>query len=71
MHASSDIRLVKCFDGLHYSFELLEHIYSSLHEVCLQVTDCRDASISAYERGNLDRACGRRANSRTRRMPGH
>lgn len=37
MHASSDIRIVKCLDGLHYSFEILQHIYSSLHEVCSRV----------------------------------
>ena len=37
MHASSDIRIVKCLDGLHYSFEILGHIYSSLHEVCARV----------------------------------
>ena len=37
MHASYDIRIVKCLDGLHYSFETLEYIYSSLHEVCSRV----------------------------------
>lgn len=37
MHASSDIRIVKCLDGLHYSFEILEYTYSSLHEVCSRV----------------------------------
>lgn len=37
MRASSDIRIVKCLDGLHYSFAILEHIYSSLHETCSRV----------------------------------
>lgn len=34
MHSSTDIRLVKCLDGLHYSFELLEHAYKHLHDTC-------------------------------------
>ena len=37
MHASTDVRIVKCLDGLQYSFKILEHIYPSLHEVCAQV----------------------------------
>jgi hypothetical protein len=50
MHASSDIRIVKCLDGLHYSFEILEHIYSSLHEVCSQVKAEHSSLIPALWR---------------------
>ena len=37
MHASKDIRKIKCLDGLHYSFELLEHSYKSLYENCASI----------------------------------
>ena len=47
MHASSDIRIVKCLDGLHYSFETLKYVYSSLHEVCSNITENQEALIPA------------------------
>lgn len=50
MHASSDIRIVKCLDGLHYSFEILEYIYSPLHEVCSQVKVDRSSLLPALWR---------------------
>lgn len=37
MHASTDIRLVKCLDGLHFSFEMLEHANDGLYELCVRV----------------------------------
>src|SRR5450759_2252123 len=37
MHASTDIRLVKCLDGLHFSFEMLEHANDGLYEICVRV----------------------------------
>ncbi len=37
MHASSDIRIVKCLDGLHYSFEMLYYIHSSLYLNCAKI----------------------------------
>lgn len=30
-HAASDVRIVKCLDGLHFSFQILDHIFSDLH----------------------------------------
>lgn len=32
-----DIKKVRCFDGLHYSFELLEHYYHGLYETCSEI----------------------------------
>src|SRR4051794_19349083 len=37
MHASADIRLVKCLDGLHFSFEMLEQANDGLYETCVRV----------------------------------
>jgi hypothetical protein len=34
MHASTDIRMVKCFDGLNVAFGLIENSYNGLHEEC-------------------------------------
>lgn len=47
LHASSDIRIVKCLDGLHYSFETLSYIYSSLHEICSKIKDDSSSLIPA------------------------
>ena len=41
MHASTDLRLVKCLDGLHYSFALLEHAYDGLHQMCAAINTDR------------------------------
>jgi hypothetical protein len=37
MHSPLDIRNIRCLDGLHYSFELLEHFYESLHKDCCEI----------------------------------
>lgn len=37
MHASTDLRVLKCFDGLQHSFALLNHIYPPLYDLCLQL----------------------------------
>ena len=50
MHASLDIRIVQCLDGLHYSFAILEHIYSSLHEVCVRAPDDHSSLVPALWR---------------------
>ncbi len=34
MHASKDLRNLKCLDGLHYSFEMLDYNFSTLYESC-------------------------------------
>ncbi len=33
------IRTVRCFDGLHHSFELLEFYYRPLHSICAKIPD--------------------------------
>jgi hypothetical protein len=37
MHASEDVRIVKCLDGLHYSFEILQQAYSDLYPTCQKI----------------------------------
>jgi hypothetical protein len=37
MHASTDIRLVKCLDGLLFSFGMLEHANDGLYETCVRI----------------------------------
>jgi hypothetical protein len=37
MHASTDLRNLKCFDGLYYSFEILEYNYKELYKKCASI----------------------------------
>ncbi len=37
MHSSTDIKIVKCLDGLYYSFETLNYLFSSLHQNCCKI----------------------------------
>jgi hypothetical protein len=37
MHSANDVRIVKCLDGLHYSFETLNYLYSRLHDDCCKI----------------------------------
>jgi hypothetical protein len=37
MHASEDLRIIRCFDGIKFSFGLLDLNYSHLHESCLNI----------------------------------
>src|SRR3972149_6534693 len=32
-----EVRNIRCFDGLHYSFELLRHFYQGLHKACCEI----------------------------------
>jgi hypothetical protein len=50
MHASSDLRIVKCLDGLHYSFEILEHLNKSLYEECCRINSDPSSVIPAIWR---------------------
>lgn len=50
MHASTDIRKVKCLDGLHYSFELLDYNYSKMHESCLAINEDQNNLIPALSK---------------------
>lgn len=47
MHASTDIRILKCLDGLHYSFELLEFNHSNLYEICCAINKDQSNLIPA------------------------
>lgn len=47
MHAFDDVRIVKCLDGLDYSFETLEFLYSSLYDACWQIREDQGALIPA------------------------
>jgi hypothetical protein len=50
MHSSSDIRVVTCLDGLHYSFEILKHVYDPLYELCTRLPADSSALIPAIWR---------------------
>ena len=50
MHASTDIRKVKCLDGLHFSFELLEYNYSGMHESCIAINNDQKNIIPALSK---------------------
>jgi hypothetical protein len=50
MHASSDIRVVRCLDGLQYSFVILEHVYSGLHDTCSRIRSDHSALVPALWR---------------------
>lgn len=50
MHAATDIRLVRCLDGLALSFAILQHIHADLHVVCASITSNKDALPPAYWR---------------------
>jgi len=50
MHASTDMRIVKCFDGLHYSFELLTFNYQGLYDTCVSISQDHTNLIPALSR---------------------
>ena len=50
MHASTDTRLVRCFDGLAMSFAMLEKIYSDLHMVCSEIKSKKQSLPEAFLR---------------------
>lgn len=37
MQTARDFRKIRCWDGLHFSFQLLHHHYSSLWETCCKI----------------------------------
>jgi len=50
MHASQDVRVLRCFDGLHYSFAMLELVHSELHESCSRISENPEALVGALWR---------------------
>ncbi len=50
MHVSTDLRLVKCLDGLYYSFELLGHSHAGLHDDCVGISTDRTKLIPALSK---------------------
>ncbi|MGE0085766.1 MAG: hypothetical protein AB7S75_15255 [Desulfococcaceae bacterium] len=34
-----ELRKIRCLDGLHYSFEILEYFYSHLYEICCLISE--------------------------------
>ncbi len=47
MNLTIDTRKLKCLDGLHYSFEMLNLNYESLYDVCTKVTENQTNIIKA------------------------
>lgn len=50
MHASTDIRKIKCFDGLNVAFGLIENSYVGLHEECCNLLDKKANPINVLSR---------------------
>ncbi len=50
MHASTDIRKVKCFDGLNVAFGLIENSYNGLHEECCKLMNKKANAIDVLSR---------------------
>jgi len=50
MHASKDVRLVKCLDGLDYSFALLDHAYDGLHDTCVGINTDHSELVPALSK---------------------
>ncbi|MBI4566251.1 MAG: hypothetical protein HY716_16320 [Planctomycetes bacterium] len=50
MHAATDIRIVKCLDGLHYSFEILDYAYADLYTTCVKIKEDPSAIVPALWR---------------------
>lgn len=50
LHSASDLRVVKCVDGLYYSFEMLEHVHSDLHRTCAGISGDKKFLIPALWR---------------------
>jgi len=47
MLTSLDLRKILCFDGLHYSFQLLRHFESKLWDTCCKIPDDNSQVIPA------------------------
>lgn len=50
MHASTDIRKVKCFDGLNVAFGLIENSYNGLREECCKLIKKKTNPIDVLSR---------------------
>lgn len=42
-----DLRILKCVEGLHYSFELLDYYYANLYRDCTEIRDDRSKYLRA------------------------
>jgi hypothetical protein len=42
-----ELRKIRCFDGLHYSFELLRNFYSGIYENCKRIIEDNSRIIAA------------------------
>lgn len=49
-HPSSDPRIIKCLDGLHYSFEMLKYTHDGLWEECVLISEKNSALVPALWR---------------------
>ena len=47
MLTNIDIRKLRCLDGLHYSFELIDYYYSSLYGTCCEIPDNKSTVTKA------------------------
>lgn len=70
MHASTDLRNLKCLDGLHYSFELLNHAYSGLYKNCSLINEQQENLISALSKCWMIIDCVHRIREISQAIPG-
>lgn len=50
MHASTDPRLIKSLDGIHYSFQILSELHEQLHPACVAIKEDQRALVGALWR---------------------
>lgn len=70
MHASNDLRNLKCLDGLHYSFELLNHSYNGLYERCSSINEDQENLIPALSKCWMIIDCVHRIREISQSIPG-
>lgn len=46
-YASLDIRNIKCYDGLDFSFKMLDYHYKGLYELCLDIPNSNSRNLPA------------------------
>lgn len=47
MPSALDVRKIRCLDGLHYSFQMLQHYYAGLWETCCEIPATNSKIIPA------------------------
>lgn len=70
MHATADLRNLKCLDGLYYSFELLNNAYTNLYKDCSLIIKQQENLVSALSRCWTFIDCVHRVREISQAIPG-